>query len=259
MALPVVICPLRYERSFLKKPLNNRATIVVSGPGPDQVAEAVAANAEPKPPLVVLCGTAGALRECEPAPRIGAVLDSDAVRRTPSAMPPGSDEPVTVLGLKDVAGTVARKRQLAGAFGAHLIDTESHAFASACASRGLRWAIVRAVSDGPDEALPAGIEFWVDERGRARLLRLVGQCILEPPTLAAALRLRTRTRGAMRTAASRLLELLVQERDTSVDPLAGRAGEPLRSARSPGRVTTVVEEQLALEQIARERPGKKSQ
>lgn len=257
MAIPLVICPLAYERSFLRKPLRGRALIVVSGPGADNVAAAVEKHADPKPSIVVLCGTAGALRPCEGAPRIGTVMDSEAVERHPSAMPPGNDEPVGVLGLDSVAGTVERKRQLAGAYGAHLVDMESHAFASTCSRLGLRWAVIRGVSDGPNEALPAGIEHWVDDRGRARPLRLLGQCVLEPRTLGAALRLRSRTRGAMRTAVSRLLELLVQERNTSVDPLAGRAQTPLRSAKSPGRVTTVVEEQLSVERIERERSEKK--
>jgi len=257
MAHPLVICPLAYERSFLKKSLKGRAQIIVSGPGADRVAEAVSMHADPRPSIVVLCGTAGALRQCETAPRIDTVLDAEAVERRASAVPPGNDEPVSVLGLDSVAGTRERKRQLAGAYGAHLVDMESHAFASTCSQLGLRWAVVRGVSDGPNEALPVGIEHWVDERGRARPLRLIGQCVLEPPTFIAALRLRTRTRGAMRAAVSRLLELLAHDRDTSADPLAGRGHGPIRSAKSPGRVATVVEEQLAIDRIERERSEKK--
>ncbi|HBS28661.1 MAG TPA: hypothetical protein DEB06_04235 [Phycisphaerales bacterium] len=261
MAMPVVICPLAYERSFLTRALKGRATLLVSGPGPDRAAravEAVGGHANPKPPLVVLCGTAGALRDCEPAPRVGAVIDSEARRWEAPALVPGSDAPVAVLGLDEVVASPARKAQLAGAFGAHLVDTESASFAEACERLGLRWAIVRAVSDGPREALPAGVAEWVDERGRARPLRLIGQCVLEPRTMGAALRLRARTKPAMRTAASRLVELLAQERDISVDPLARR--KPTKPDRAPrdGAEPTVVEQQLSIDRIESERAGKRA-
>lgn len=261
MGLPLVICPLAYERRFLRKPLKGRATVIVSGPGPEAVARAVEAHAPQAPPVVVLCGVAGAIRESPRSPRIAAVIDKDARRWDAPSVAPGSDEAVTVIGLDEPASTVERKRRLAGAYGAHLVDTESHAFAAACTRLGLRWAVIRGVSDGPDEALPAAVMQWVDEKGRARPVRLLLHMILEPATLPAALRLRRRTKAAMRAVASRALELVIAERSTEVDPLSAQRPaepQPKRTARAAEAAPTFVEEQLSVERLRAERRAKES-
>jgi hypothetical protein len=40
--------------------------------------------------------------------------------------------------------------------------------------------VVRGISDGADESLPLGVEGWTDERGKTRLLRVVGSLARRP-------------------------------------------------------------------------------
>lgn len=229
MIKPVVICPLDHERRLIRKAVGPHAQIVVSGPGPRAVHAAVDAITD-APPLVVLCGVAGALAEAPDAPRIHRVLDRDAREWKVPVTLPGSDEPVTLLGLDDVVTTIDRKLALHRAFAASLVDTESHAFADACERRALRWTIVRAVSDGPRESLPAGVAEWVDEQGRARLGRFLRHCLLEPSAFFAAIRLHRRTRRAMRAAAARLVELLNVELRAASEALRRQLERPRSSA-----------------------------
>lgn len=208
MGVPVVLCPLEVERRHLARMLKLRARVVAVGPGADSVARSVAELRGPDPSLIVLCGLAGGLIETERAPRIGWVMDRDGGFWTAPTVPPGDGEPVGVLGVDEPVKTPGRKRQMAEAYGAALVDCESHAFAAAATAANLRWAIVRGVSDGPGESLPTRVMDWVDGRGRTRLGRLVLSIVLEPSVLPAVLRLAMRAGPAMRAAAARVIELL---------------------------------------------------
>ncbi len=238
MVQPVIVCPLDYERRLIRKAVGLHASIVVSGPGPDAVRAAVHALAADPPPLLILCGVAGGLAETPPAPRIGRIIDRDARAWTVPVSLPGQDPPVTLLGLDEPIATPDKKRSAARAFTAALADCESHAFAESCEDLGLRWCVIRGVSDGPGESLPAGVTQWVDARGKARLGRFLAHVILEPSALPAALRLRRRSRRAMKAAASRLVELLVREKREAADRaiVANGRGESTGGART-GRVS----------------------
>ena len=73
--------------------------------------------------------------------------------------------------------------------GADLVDLESVAFAEIATDRGWRWAIVRGVSDDAGSPLPAGVESWVDRRGRSRPLRTAGAVVRHPAMVASLVRL----------------------------------------------------------------------
>lgn len=217
MIQPVVICPLQLERRLIRKPVGLRAKIIVSGPGADAVRAAVRELKADPPPLVILCGVAGGLLETAVAPRIVKILDRNARSWTAPVVVPGDEPGVTVLALDEPVETVERKSALSRAYAAALVDCESHAFAEEATALGLRWGVVRGVSDGPGESLPAGVGEWVDDRGRARIGRFLGHCILEPAAFFAALRLRKRSRAAMKAAAARLVELLNIEKQNATD------------------------------------------
>lgn len=233
MIQPVVICPLEHERRLIRKAVGPRAKIVVSGPGAEAMRSAVRALKDDPPPLVALCGVAGGLIETTDAPRIIKILDRNARTWAPTAIVPGDEPGVTVLALDEPVDTVDRKGALARAYAAALVDCESHAFAQEAVALKLRWAVVRGVSDGPKESLPAGVSEWVDAKGRARLLRFLGHCILEPSAFFAALRLRKRSRKAMKAAAARLVELLNVEKQAATNVEAALAAKGKPAAKAP--------------------------
>jgi hypothetical protein len=140
------------------------------------------------------------------------------------------------------------------AYGAALVDMESHAFAAVCEASRLRWAVVRGVSDGPDVALPAEALQWVDEKGKTRMGRVLAQTLLSPPTLAAAIGLWKRTGPALKAAAGRLVEMLEADKSAPqtikveirtmakpkvVSDMPGAAGAP-----ASGKAGNLIEQQL---------------
>jgi hypothetical protein len=77
---------------------------------------------------------------------------------------------------------------------------ESDAFAREAQARGWQWAVVRGISDTVDEALPAGIESWVDDRGRLRIVQVVLAIMANPALLRRLHRLRSRSRAGLAAA-----------------------------------------------------------
>lgn len=225
MIQPLVICPLAHERRLIRKAVGPRAKIVVSGPGADAMRAAVRELKSDPPPLVILCGVAGGLLETAEAPRITKILDRNARSWNAPVVVPGDEPGVTVLALDEPVDTIERKSALSRAYAAALVDCESHAFAEEATALGVRWAVVRGVSDGPGEALPAGVTEWVDAQGRARIGRFLGHCILEPAAFFAALRLHRRSRRAMKAAAARLVELLNIEKQAATNIEAALAAK----------------------------------
>jgi hypothetical protein len=63
----------------------------------------------------------------------------------------------------------AAKRAAAAATGAVAVDMESAAIAAVAARAGVPFVVLRVVVDGCDDALPAGAERWIDERGNRRV------------------------------------------------------------------------------------------
>jgi adenosylhomocysteine nucleosidase len=102
----------------------------------------------------------------------------------------------------------ADKAALAAATGAVAVDMESAAIARVAFDAGLPCLILRVVADGPFDALPAGVEKLVTDRGRTRLRGLL-PFVLMPARLAALIRLGHQSkiaRSRLRQLASRLME-----------------------------------------------------
>ncbi|MDX2114554.1 MAG: hypothetical protein SFZ24_02890 [Planctomycetota bacterium] len=249
---PVILCPLEIERRSIGRLLRERAEIVRTGPGAGAVRrgveEALRAGA---PPLLVLFGLAGGLRSGLTAPRIGRVMDKDARSWDAPLVAPGSGPAACVIGVDEPVTDRDRKKRMAEAYGADLVDCESHAFAEACAAAGVRWAVVRGVSDGPEVTLPAHAQEWVDAEGRTRVGRVFLACLLSPGVLPAVVQLGLRSKPALREARARLLEVLnhaastIEEEKIGGVRRAGAGGEGRAvSAAAERAAANVIEAQL---------------
>lgn len=121
--------------------------------------------------LVILAGACGALRDVDDVPSISRIVDEHGGAWVGGA---GMREDGVVLVAVDrVVSTPADKRRLAESSGASIVDMESHAFASACVRLGVAWAVVRGVSDTPNETLPERVLHWIAPDGRMRPIRAV--------------------------------------------------------------------------------------
>lgn len=79
-----------------------------------------------------------------------------------------------LFGCARVLTTTADKARSASATGAAAVDMESAAIASVAASAGARFAAVRVIVDGLEDALPANAERFIDERGNRRVAAALG-------------------------------------------------------------------------------------
>jgi hypothetical protein len=77
-----------------------------------------------------------------------------AGERLPLAAPHDPRGGPLLVSVAEVAGTVARKRDLAARTGAAIVDMETHAVATAAAAAGLPCHGVRIISDDASQALP---------------------------------------------------------------------------------------------------------
>ncbi len=230
---PLILCPLEHEARALRarlKPLR----VEVCGPG-RAVGPRVRALCEPRPRLVVLAGLCGGLVECEIVPRITRVTSTRGqvwrvpvtLRESGQGVAPGGSgrtrrlhesreerDGATLIGVDEVVRSARAKRALGERFGGELCDMESHHFAFACVDIGVRWGVVRGVSDGPADELPRGVERLVDAQGDAKLGAALRHCATRPWEIGSLLRLKKRSEEALKHVASAVEELIrTEERD----------------------------------------------
>lgn len=150
---------------------------------------------------VIVAGVCGGLRHTEPVPRIASVVDRNgrswsvgsdgwALNR-PASAADGHDRGVRLVGVDELIPGPAEKRALAAETGADIVDMESHALAALCDSRGWPWAVVRGVSDTPDETLPEEVLAWTTAAGDPRPGRAILDMARKPSLIG-------HTRSAMR-------------------------------------------------------------
>lgn len=136
---------------------------------------------------------------------------------------------VRILGVESVISDPAHKRVLFGRFGASVCDTESHAFASACFERSrvrpTRWGVLRGVSDGADDVLPACVSGWVDERGRTRVGRVLRDVLFRRVSVGELTSLGSRSKRALSAVNDELAMWLLQEMVLRGAVSKDRAGE----------------------------------
>ena len=191
--------------------LASRARVAVSGIGPRRAGEAAQALAAGGASALVVFGLAGALVDGIAA---GDVLIPRRVCDAEGAVFEGGDPhalaaTVRLHGLVTVHDallvSVARavltredKRALAAASGAVAVDMESAAVASVARAAGLRWTVLRTVSDAADRALPQCAVHGVDGHGRVRALALAAAIARRPWELGALFALGRDVRHAQR-------------------------------------------------------------
>lgn len=199
---PLVFCPLGFERrAFLRF---GKLPVVTTGPGADAIRRAFAARGSwpvRNPRFVVLLGLAGSL-DARLAPGtdhtcVEVVADASSTPLRSTLIPHAS---ARVVERARVVGTPEEKARLAAATRAQLVDLESHAFATCAEAAGLRWCVVRGVSDGAHETLPAELAGFVDARGETRIARVLAAIALRPALLPELMAIGRASRLAMRNA-----------------------------------------------------------
>ncbi|MEM8835935.1 MAG: hypothetical protein AAGD00_08955 [Planctomycetota bacterium] len=211
-----VLCPLEHERQALAQRLATRAPVIelrTSGTNREHVHRAVAEASSRSPALLVLAGVAGAIREVtEPVPRITSIESPHASTLRPTHAPPGvAEHGITSAGLTP---DVSSKRRLAATSGATLVDYESRDFAAACIERKLNFAVVRGVSDGPNDELPPDAGLWISADGRTRLGMVVLSLIRGRATIGGLKQLQSRGNEALNAVADTLIAMYQLLRDS---------------------------------------------
>lgn len=224
----LIICPLQFERRALRRALGPRGDVVIvqSGAGPERARQAAQRAATNGPwRFVALVGVAGALRPMTERAAIAHTIIDEQGNRWTSPLVEEGDVNVSV---SVPVATAAEKEAIRARTGGDLVDCESGAFARACEEFGLRWAVVRGVSDGPDDDLPPEVLSWTDDRGALRLCRLLVDLLRRPSLLGEAMRLGRRSKRAMRAAAELVEVLLDANRDATIAPsMKARADIPI--------------------------------
>lgn len=205
----LVVCPLEFERSALAATARRRGwRLERVGLGRGAVESwAACARAEPGE-TVVLAGIAGGL---DPRMPVGTAAwaswidDGAGGRWEPPLLPPG---PAVGLVTADAVAATPQEKQLWRVrTGAALVDMEAAAFAAAAQRRGWRWAVVRGVSDGSEDALDPAIAAWTGRDGRVRPGAVAAGLLRSPGLVPQALRLARRGAEAMRAVESLLISL----------------------------------------------------
>ena len=193
-----LLVPTHAEAAHLRR---HRPT--VTGPGSAAVVAALEHIARTDPgAAVVLAGFAGGLN---PALPVGHVLRPTTVshahgRATTLAHGDGT----TIVSVEHVVATPAAKAALRAATAADAVDLESHAAAVHAAALGLRFTVLRAISDDAATALPPPCATWVTPAGRTRVLRVLVWALPRPSRLAALRQLQRDAAAAGRTLAAAL-------------------------------------------------------
>ena len=209
---PLVFCPLGFEcRAFMRF---GKLPVLTTGPGAEAIRRAFASRDRwpvRNPQFVVLLGLAGSL-DARLAPgtdhACGEVVTegSSTPLRAPLIAHPTTPYATTphpttrVVEHAHVAATPEEKARLATATRAQLVDLESHTFAACAEAAGLRWGIVRGVSDGANDALPVELASFVDHAGETRVARVLAAIVRRPALLGELVALDRSSRLAMRNA-----------------------------------------------------------
>jgi hypothetical protein len=214
-----VLCPMRIERAAVERAVRHagleKVRVIQTGIGREAVLAAIVRCAGGG--LLVLAGACGGLVECGDVPPIAMVIDEHGERWTPF----GSDaNGVTLVGLDRIVSTPGDKRALAAATGAAVVDMESHAFAAECEKKGVAWAVVRGVSDTPEETLPAEVLGWITPEGNTRGVRAVLDMVRRPSLVPHIFGVLRRSNRVLPLVGERVVELVRAWREARMEATA---------------------------------------
>ncbi|MFO7287528.1 MAG: hypothetical protein LOD94_11845 [Gammaproteobacteria bacterium] len=182
-----VIVALEVERRCVRE--SDGVAVRVSGPGKARATAAAESAIAAGAAGLVSFGLAGGIAPDASPGRLllpRAVLVPDGRRfevdtpwraRIADALGRGFDvDDRPLLAADEIVGTPEAKARAAET-GAAAVDLESGALAEAASRAGLPFVALRAVADGPRDALPPNIADWVDADGRSRLAPVVGAAL----------------------------------------------------------------------------------
>ncbi len=209
----IILCPLKIEARTLRKH-GIEDTILISGPGADAVEKAVhEASREGLDTHLVLAGLAGGLN---PEIRSGEAfciirfLDSNgALLNTAKTCRIEKSPSTTIHMAENPIYSPEAKRSLHQTSKAGLVDMEARRFAQVCDSLGMKWSILRGVSDDFSENLPPDSASLVDRNGNSRPTVIAAYVFRHPWRIPALLRLSKRTSKALKNVALELKKLEV--------------------------------------------------
>ena len=206
-----IFCPLEIEAKGLKKH-GVEDSITISGPGAQSVEKAVRdASGGPVHRHFILAGLAGGLNPkilSGEAFWISRILDSDAnTLAMDESVNPESGSRASIHMVNTPLFSPEDKRKLHEASKADLVDMEAWAFAQACEKLGIKWSIIRGVSDDSSENLPPGTDSLVDQSGSSRPWRIATYLLTRPWRIPALTRLSGRTSRALENVACELRKL----------------------------------------------------
>ncbi len=161
---------------------------LICGPGREFPAglERGLASLESIPSVAILAGFAGGLA---PAAQTGSVWvvsqiqSPEATWHLPLAAPLASILQAPNANLWAAAKPISSaedKKALAASAKADIVDMESGTFAALMSRRRIPFAVVRAVSDGPDEALPEEMGAWCGPTGSLRMATVLWDLLTKP-------------------------------------------------------------------------------
>lgn len=202
---PVLVCfALKEEANAFRKLAqgNPAVSILVTGMGRDNSRRALLERLkELTPAFVLTCGFAGGLN---PNLFIGDVIFTSQDHELQAQLLATKAKPARVHCATRIATTVADKAQLRRETGADAVEMESAAFDAICRERGLRFAVVRAISDTAREDLPLDFNRLSRADWTLDYRKLAWTVIKSPGKIPALLRLQKNSR----LAAERLAEVL---------------------------------------------------
>jgi hypothetical protein len=205
-----ILCPTTFERRAIARRLARPgARVLRCGVTPERLHAALDQALAWRPRAILIAGLAGGLRPTAPAPTVRLVRDPEGREWTPTLRPQAGDAPsATLLAAPAPVISPEHKRRLAITHDADLVDCESIHLAPRLASLDIPWAVVRGVSDGPDDPLPPQVPRWLTPGGRTNLPRLALD-VARRPTLIPRLRaLGAAGAGALDAACDALERLL---------------------------------------------------
>jgi nucleoside phosphorylase len=216
-ALPEEVGPLRSRLVGLERRRENalllesgrlggrRVVLAVTGDGERNARLGVAAMlATARPERLIVIGVAGALT---PGLAAAALVVASRVTDASGRIAVGDERQIAdvaratggragiVLSAAGIVDRAEEKERLARQVGADLpavVDLESATYVAAAVAAGVRWLVLRAVSDTADESLPALLNRSRDEGGAVRRARVALGLLREPQALPFLLALRGR-------------------------------------------------------------------
>jgi hypothetical protein len=201
---PLIICPLEYELWQMRNGLEEKFGFACTGPGPAGVLKWFREHEPARGRIIILAGLAGAItsgHRAGAAAIIDEVVDDRAgARWKPTLALAGvtSSNPACIItSAAVIIENRAQRERLHQQTGAHLVDLESIAFAKAATAAGLNWGIVRGISDDLDSGIAGQVSGLVDQYGRTRPWRAIGEILRSPRLVPSLLRLGKVSRRAL--------------------------------------------------------------